>query len=484
MSIALLRERLNQRTKVTEPIVQEPQVPIQKPVVETESTSSTGPTETKVTQFTFSKDSISSLIQLALDQKHTKRGPTPYVEAAQQKATGFTLKVTRVLDGLTKHVNSQDLLTAINELKSIRDAHEVKDENGVKKPIELNVEELSETTILMLDLASQSYNVHLQNKSDKGLKQHEKKLTEWQKLPGEIFTKIIGKDKNSRECRFKMINDVEVREPHFVSDSFSKLDEFTKYERLLSRMKARIGSETSIILTAFINIIIEQIVHKSITNCVSSGKTTVDIIHLLSDYSGIQLMPLVLQLPVHIDAVQQFKTDSKSKIHVVKAASQTQPKDPFLHYVNLIIKHADHSMHNGDTEKPLKISSTQQYKEYLCNIIHQLIQRFGEMLKYKISEYDVKTVENKHIRDAIQDVLNFHAISGVTDIMESLCGKFELKMDEKGKEEWVLCEKGEGAVQKYEEFRKQQAKERLNKSKAIMNGDEQHSDHSDEETEE
>lgn len=175
---------------------------------------------------------------------------------------------------------------------------------------------------------------------------------------------------------------------------------------LVTKNKVRFNSESKIYITAFVEFIIKQLVINGTLNCIKDKKKIIQLEHAVSD-----IMPKFTMFPLIYTtrAYKEYSTSSQNSSEEDDAKSEaeteideeddekldtTNRKLQFKYYVAELCRNVrmELSVEDEANSKYNQTSVSKKFNQFCSDVIIELLQRFGKILKEEVVTRDVKTV--------------------------------------------------------------------------------------------
>jgi len=219
----------------------------------------------------------------------------------------------------------------------------------------------------------------------------------YQRVTGEYKTKLV-KDKKTGQ----LVPQDKKKPSDYVLDPIAKMDQWKAALFMVNRLRNRFSDELHVAVTVFIDYLVKQFAQVAIIKCHASKKARVMVKHVLENTHQIELFPLIANFRSYQAAVlaQQAQL-AKGKLQGTTVGNVPDEKDDkddskkhrFEYCVfgvcKQLIKELKELNPNAGFDRVL-ISS--EFKQFMCEIVDELIQTFGPILRQEIINQKIKTV--------------------------------------------------------------------------------------------
>jgi hypothetical protein len=206
----------------------------------------------------------------------------------------------------------------------------------------------------------------------------------------------------------------------------------------INKLKIRFSSTSRVLLSSFVELLINQVAHNSIFNCVSEGKKILQISHAINTQlpgfkERFPLYSLIENLSVYKNAVKSVENDVKLK-HIklskkntlstettdlsIEADSQSDnsnddlcvdKKYQFKYYISEICRsvrmrliNENKDSNETDTLNNTYTSISKTFKKFCSSLIFEFLVKLGDMLTVEVDARCIKTVNNSIVYTVIQ----------------------------------------------------------------------------------
>lgn len=396
-----------------------------KKVVKAESskkTSSKKAVEKKVVE-------VETVAVVAVEKTVRKINVKPTLADTQ----GLNLSVAKVKNIISNLCINKETSIALKEMKaSDLDAPVVGEEAPVVDRSAFTLAGLSAETIAYLDECSQS------TIEAKGLLHSRKVIknmsteasaayVEAKKIATETFQAEQKAGHLFQEFEFNLTKFNLTYDPKFYSgmDStdadWKSLEGAALYEHavnLVNKNKVRFNAESKIFITAFVEYIIKQLVINGTQNCIDDKKKIIQLFHALDKTSAeFTMVPFITSTSTYKRYASSVATadDEADTTEDVEVEDNADRKLQFKYYVAELCRNVRMEMSSSDDAEFLEskynqTSVSKTFKEFCSDVIIELLQMFGNVLKTEVVTRDVKTVNYAIVNALIQNSHILHNI--------------------------------------------------------------------------
>lgn len=228
------------------------------------------------------------------------------------------------------------------------------------------------------------------------------------------------KKKVSLDRKTKTLVEQEKKKPTpSAADPISGSDQWASAYFMVNRLRNRFSDELHVATTVFIDYLVQQFSQVAIMKCREDKKSRVMIKHVLENTKEIELFPLVSNFRSYQNAALRYLSSAnKGKLTSTAAATEdddeNKGKHPFSYCVYGVCKQLTKELHEkyptGGYEKIL-ISS--EFKQFMCELVDELVQMIGPILRQEIASHDVKTVNINTFYSVLGVLLSWHRVNFV-----------------------------------------------------------------------
>lgn len=199
---------------------------------------------------------------------------------------------------------------------------------------------------------------------------------------------------------------------HFYDDFTLKCkdmdNEWKQAIDLISKLRVRFSANSKVLLTAFIEYLIRQIIANGVYCCMTDGKKIIKLRHALDtskdDFeTRCPLFSLIYNLHVYREALPKIKNEAYNAENLVE---YDDSQYHFRFYIIEICKDVKRRMLPDGG----KTSISKDLKNFCSRVAIELIVRIGLMLHEEINMRNVKTVNDDLICSTIK---NAHIMAGL-----------------------------------------------------------------------
>lgn len=358
---------------------------------------------------------------------------------------GLNLSVAKVRNIISNLCINNDTFVALKEMKE----HRTITTAGTTEPKQAEeftfaLKGLSQETLSYLDICTLSINeskgllfsrkITRDMNKEQTIKYNEAKriaVTEFQteQKSGHLFQKF---DFNLTEFNTKYNSAFyEKMEDSEVSWKLLKDHELYEYcVNVVNKNKVRFNSESKIFITSFVEYIIKQLVINGTKNCINDKKKIIQPSHALDNPSAdFTMFPFISGSSAYKTYISGGGMTAESEAMESEAENEVE-SDPevdhdtdsevdrklqFKYYISELCRHVrmDLSEADGTTDIESKFNQTsvsRLFKEFCSDIVIELLQMFGNILKVEVSSRQVKTVNYNIIGALVRNAHIFHSL--------------------------------------------------------------------------
>jgi hypothetical protein len=361
------------------------------------------------------------------------------------KLTGLNISPAKVKNVISNCVLNKDAYTTIKELKEAQARTITTVVDGVSTDTDFagtRISELSEPTRLYIDKAVSEYKK--QQKTDY-VKKKLVSLSASDKLKYNAAKTHAKSLLTNSEFDLETFN--KEYSPTFYKDyddakSTSTSDEWKQAIDKVSKLKNRFSTHSRILLSAFVENLIKQLVLNGIYCCIADKKKIIQLSHTLNtDVEGFEkrfpLYPLVTtlktfkqaslyladnakyvnSLPEHADSETPVKVSKVTDLFFLD--NKIIDKNQFRYYISQSCREVrmDLALSEKDSDgNPMTIynytSVSKAFKNFCSALVCEFLTKIGQMLQKEIDSRGIKTVNDSIIRTVIS---HYHIVCGIDE---------------------------------------------------------------------
>lgn len=379
--------------------------------------------------------------------KKINNKPTP------SDTCGLNLSIAKVKNIMSNLCINADPWKALKEMKEHRIVKatsteaEIKENSGkrVKKQFTFTLDGLSQETLDYIEFAHKS---NIVTERETLAKLNVKNMTDEQKKAYNVKRKeaLVAHQLKQSTSNLFQLNEFDLNAFNLEWDSgfydklvvvdYHQLKDMELYAHcanLINKLKVRFNADSKIYITAFIELIIKQLIVNGTVNCITSGKKIIKLEHALDTVSEgfkerFSLYPMITNLEsFHKVADEKVVDDASTEEHEEKAPAEEEEEEPtdrkyqFKYYVYELCRTVKRELAKENNPEDFtqsvyySTSISKIFKNFCSNIIVDLIRMFGELLKIEVSSRNVKTVNYTIIETLLQV---FHLTYGLSSEFE------------------------------------------------------------------
>jgi hypothetical protein len=238
----------------------------------------------------------------------------------------------------------------------------------------------------------------------------------YQRVTGEYKTKLV-KDKKTGQ----LVPQDKKKPSTYVVDPIASMDQWKSALFMVNRLRNRFSDELHVAVTVFIDYLVKQFSQVAIIKCRASDKARVLVKHVLENTHQIELFPLISNFRSYQAAVlaqQAQPTKGKLKGTTVgdvpsePTETVSKKKHPFEYCVFAVCKQLIKELKELNPNAGFdNILISSEYKTFMCEIVDELIQTFGPILRQEITSREVKTVNVDTFYSVLGALLTWHRVS-------------------------------------------------------------------------
>jgi len=359
------------------------------------------------------------------------------------ETTGLNISVTKVRNLLSNSCINEQAARVVQDLRKRRDAlnpvaegeEKIKNENKVFSLDGLSAESLEFLDACEEILVEERRIKHAAAKvknMPKGKKEKylEDKQDEMKNFAASSKSEHLFRRSEFNTTEFNLKYDAKFYDGMAQSNwkSLANAELYDYCSNLINKVKVRFSAEANVYIAAFVERILTQLVTKSIIECVDSQKRTIQLAHAFaSSNDSMTLRPLIENLPTYKRALEwltqpnvpEEAADTTEPVEAPEEDSEDdEPKHiQFIQCVNETCRTVKNELSRGVENSPyVGINVSKNFKEFCSNLIKDLLQVFGSMLKVEVETRGVKTVNYTVIGTLFQIS---HIIHGVAEEYEN-----------------------------------------------------------------
>ena len=202
---------------------------------------------------------------------------------------------------------------------------------------------------------------------------------------------------------------------------------------LVSKNKIRFNSDSKIFVTAFVEFIIKQLIINGTKNCIEAGKKIIKLAHGVDEFlPEFELYSFITDCDAYRRYVKNsyvVDADTSDEVDEVDTTvehdeEEVSTKVPqFKYYVGELCRNVrmtlsaeDDSVEDVVESKFNQTSVSKEFKQFCSDVIIELLNMFGNMLKIEVITRDVKTVNYDIVNALVHNAHILHNASSQTTI--------------------------------------------------------------------
>jgi len=233
----------------------------------------------------------------------------------------------------------------------------------------------------------------------------------YQRVTGEYKTKMV-KDKKTGQ----LVAQDKKKPSEYVIDTVAKMDQWKAAAFMVNRLRNRFSDELHVAVTVFIDYLVKQFSQVAIVKCHGQKKARVMVKHVLENTHLIELFPLVSNFRSFQATLAKYNADAAKKLQGKTIGDLPEPeekvstkKHPFEYCVFAVCKQLTSELHAKNLTAGFdSILISSEYKKFMCEIVDELIQSLGPILRQEINSREVKTVNVDTFYSIIGALLTWH----------------------------------------------------------------------------
>lgn len=384
------------------------------------------------------KISIAKVAKVTNDAKSNKESDVEVVEKIPKKINvkatladicGLNLSVAKIKNIISSLCINKETFTALKEMKEHRVITSVAGENTAEE-FTFSLEGLSRETLAYLDMCSASLN------ENKGLLYSRKVIRDMSKEDAAIYNEAkrvavatfqaeqkIGHLFQQFEFNltaFNLKHDPTFYDamPDYAAGWKNLVDKelYTHCVNLVNKNKVRFNSESKIFITAFVEFIVKQLVMNGTKSCIADKKKIIQLSHALDAPSAeFTMFPFISSTLAYKKYISQQVVDaSESEADDEPEVEPTESDEDvsdrklqFRYYVAELCRNVRMELSAQDETPDLEskfnqTSVSRRFKQFCSNVIIELLQTFGNILKVEVTSRNVKTVNYAIVGSLLQ----------------------------------------------------------------------------------
>jgi hypothetical protein len=360
------------------------------------------------------------------------------VKATLADICGLNLSVAKIKNIISSLCINKETFTALKEMKEHRVITSVTDVDEKKvEEFTFSLEGLSQETLAYLDMCSVSLN------ENKGLLYSRKVTRDMSKEDAARYNeakRIAVSAFQAEQKNGHLFQQFEFNLTAFNLKYDSKFyDAMPDYEagwktlvnkelythcvNLVNKNKVRFNSESKIFITAFVEFIVKQLVVHGTKSCIADKKKIIQLSHALDAPSAeFTMFPFISSTSAYKKYVSQQVVDAESETDDETEVEPTESEDDvsdrklqFRYYVAELCRNVRMELSAQDETPDLEskfnqTSVSRLFKQFCSNVIIELLQTFGNILKVEVTSRGVKTVNYSTIGALLQTAHILHNI--------------------------------------------------------------------------
>lgn len=407
-------------------------------------------TEIKSTKVEVAKTSAKKeIIKEDEEKKVVEKTPKKInVKSTLADICGLNLSVAKIKNIISNLCINKGTFMSLKEMKEHRVVSASTDENAPEN-FTFTLEGLSHDTLTYLDACTFSINeskglLHSRKVTRDMSKDETAKYNEAKRVAMNIFQMEQKNGHLFQQFEFNLTAFNVSYNPHFYKqmeeqDSEWKLlkDQalYSHCVNVVNKNKVRFNSESKIFITSFVEYIVKQLVISGTKNCIADKKKIIQLNHALDKPAAEFTMFPFISGSV---AYKKYMSEMDASKESVESEAEMEPDmeiDPetigydddsdrklqFRYYVAELCRNV--RMELSAQDKGLDIESkynqtsvSRLFKQFCSNVVIELLQMFGNVLKVEVTSRQVKTVNYSIIGALVQNAHIIHGLDYVPTI--------------------------------------------------------------------
>ena len=316
--------------------------------------------------------------------------------------TGLNISPAKIKNILSNNIINKEIFKAVNELKSLEQNNK-------------SIDDISpETKKLLNDITEEDKFVKMRQFSKKKYES----FTDDEKVKYNTFK--LSESKLQNNCVFENAthSDFNLKfDTNFYKDFSYKLSESTDIAsaiQSISKKKYRFSNNSRLYISAFVELLIQQMSYNSIYTCVENKKKIIQV-----EFNNVKNINLessdyeLYNLISNLDVYNLFKDETKNTEDFVISNLTKDKQYQFKYYVSEICRDVKQQLTNkyNDLENVYNSTSiSKQFKNYCSLIICEVLNVLGKMIKIEVDSRSVKTINDTVIKTVLEQL---YAANGI-----------------------------------------------------------------------
>ncbi len=240
---------------------------------------------------------------------------------------------------------------------------------------------------------------------------------------------------NNYDAKFYDNFDKSIDLPTGVNKDGTEWDEWKQAANCVGKMKIRFSANSKIYLTAFLETVVRAIALNGTYNCFAHGNKIVKIYHVFDEtFVGNETRLPIIRLLTSLDAYKRWQErvnetkEAKNNGVKLEKVSSSSGTHPFSLYIGKVFKYVKYHLAHADVDTGVKDdpSMTKAYlksyfggslgqdlKRFCSDVLVELLDRIGDMIKTSVQTSGVKTVTDDIIKTIISQVYSMFGMDFV-----------------------------------------------------------------------
>jgi hypothetical protein len=236
----------------------------------------------------------------------------------------------------------------------------------------------------------------------------------YQRVTAEYKKKMV-KNKNTE----KYVEQEKKKPTEAKTDALDKKDPYSAAIYMVSRLLNRFSEEVSIAMTVFIDYLVRQFSKVAIVKCREENKSRVHVHHVIKGIKEIELFPVVAHFEGLFDALLSAANGQKTTKAPKGAVAETKTDNDKKHVFEFCISGVcdqirrelqEEDEKNGNNKGYKKILISLEFKNFMCNLVDQLIMTIGPIFRMSIENNNLKTVNINTFYDVLGVLLGWYSV--------------------------------------------------------------------------
>jgi len=334
--------------------------------------------------------------------KEPKKVRTVNTKQLNSEKTGLNISPAKIKNLISNNIINKDIYSAISELNMLESSNKT-------------VDDISDSTKQVLNDIINEDKCH---KKHQYVRKKYESLSEDEKLS---YNKIKNSESGTyNKCVFvsQPTDDFNLKfDTNFYkgfSYDMSSFQNISDVIKLMTKKKYRFSNNSRLYISAFVELLIQQLAHNSIYTCVENKKKIVQVEYNKEPNSNLDSGDYSLyNIVSNLEVYKLYKDLTVNHDEFVINNLTKEKQYQFKYYVSEICREVKQTLtlkYNDSSNVYNSTSISKQFKNYCSLIVCEVLNIIGKMIKVEVESRSVKTINDTVVKTVLEQL---HAANGI-----------------------------------------------------------------------